>query len=83
MTSKVVGQAKWNHLTMEYIVREDEQGIGIEIREIATRSVFETLTPSTPENLRKATNFAKLLADGLVFADNLPELAEDFRAEQK
>lgn len=81
MTSTVVGQAKWNHLTMEYVVREDEKGIGIEIREIAERSVSETLLPSTPENLRKATDFAKLLAEGLVFADNLPELAEDFRTE--
>ncbi len=82
MKSQLAGQSKWNHLTMEYIVQESEEGIGIEIREIATRSVSETLLPPTPENLRRVTEFAKLLAEGVVFADNLPELAEDFRTEQ-
>lgn len=82
MTAIAAGQAKWQNLTMDYLVRQDESGYGVEIRETAVRSVFEHLLPPGPGNLEKTTDFAARLARGSVFADNLRELAEDFRTEQ-
>lgn len=81
--TRTVGQASWNGVRLEYLVAQDDAGsVGVEIRETVTRSVFASLFPAGPENFEKAEEFAKRLADGLVFADNLPELAEDFRMEQ-
>ena len=81
--TRTVGQANWNGVRLEYLVTQDDAGsVGVEIRETATRSVLAALFPAGPGNLEKAEGFAKRLADGLVFADNLPELAEDFRTEQ-
>ena len=80
---RTVGQASWNGVRLEYLVAQDDAGsVGVEIRETVTRSVFASLFPAGPGNFEKAEEFAKRLADGLVFADNLPELAEDFRMEQ-
>ena len=56
---------------MDYLVRQDESGYGVEIRETAVRSVFEHLLPPGPGNLEKTTDFAARLARGSVFADNL------------
>lgn len=81
--TRTVGQASWNGVRLEYLVAQDDAGsVGVEIRETVTRSVFVSLFPAGPGNFEKAEEFAKRLADGLVFADNLPELAEDFRMEQ-
>lgn len=81
--TRTVGQASWNGVRLEYLVTQDDAGsIGVEIRETATRSVFAALFPAGPGNLEKAEEFARRLADGLVFADNLPELVEDYRTEQ-
>ncbi|HIS79403.1 hypothetical protein [Anaeromassilibacillus sp. An200] len=81
--TRTVGQASWNGVRLEYLVAQDDAGsVGVEIRETVTRSVFASLFPAGPGNFEKAEEFAKRLADGLVFADNLPELAEDFRMEQ-
>lgn len=81
--TRTVGQASWNGVRLEYLVAQDDAGsVGVEIRETVTRSVFASLFPAGPGNFEKAEEFAKRLADGLVFADNLPELAEDFRTEQ-
>lgn len=81
--TRTVGQASWNGVRLEYLVAQDDAGsVGVEIRETVTRSVFASLFPAEPGNFEKAEEFAKRLADGLVFADNLPELAEDFRMEQ-
>ena len=54
---------------------------GVDNPETAVRSVFEHLLPPGPGNLEKTTDFAARLARGSVFADNLRELAEDFRTE--
>ena len=81
--TRTVGQASWNGVRLEYLVAQDDAGsVGVEIRETVTRSVFASLFPAGPGNFEKAEEFARRLADGLVFADNLPELAEDFRMEQ-
>ena len=81
--TRTVGQASWSGVRLEYLVAQDDAGsVGVEIRETVTRSVFASLFPAGPGNFEKAEEFAKRLADGLVFADNLPELAEDFRMEQ-
>ena len=81
MTAIAAGQAKWQNLTMDYLVRQDESGYGVEIRETAVRSVFEHLLPPGPGNLEKTTDFAARLARGSVFADpdmSLPLAQEEY-----
>lgn len=81
--TRTVGRATWDNAALEYLVTQEEgRGIGVEIRETTTRSAFALLLPVSRENLEKVLDFASRLAEGLVFPDNLPELAEDFRAEQ-
>lgn len=80
--TRTVGRATWDNAEYEYLVTADEKrGIGVEIRETTTRSAFALLLPMTPDNLEKVLEFAARLAQGLVFPDTLPELAEDFRTE--
>ena len=83
MTAIAAGQAKWQNLTMDYpcaarmrAVTEWKSGKRLcgACSSICCRPARETW--------RKRPTFAARLARGSVFADNLRELAEDFRTEQ-
>ena len=82
--TRTVGRATWDNAVLEYLVTEDEKrGIGVEIRETTTKSAVALLLPVRPENLQKVLEFASRLAEGMVFPDNLCEVAEDFLSENR